>query len=297
MQYLKDTNILFIGGLMVAIAIEHWHLHKRIALRTLMLLGVKPALLMLGFMAVTSFLSMWISNTATTAMMIPIIEAVLEQLSSTDVEAEQTDLESGGPTNDLELETKSSKNELDSSDLISPSLEGIDTDQNGDSLPVTIQPMMKREDLNMYKALTLCVCYAASIGGTSTLTGTGPNLVLKGQLIQIFPESGEVVNFASWFAFSFPNMLIMFILCWLWLQALFLGLNFRKLWGWRIPVTPKEKRANDVIVREYKKLGPMSFAEKAVLILFVLVVLLWFTREPGFVRGWGYLFFKGNGKG
>ncbi|XP_060704325.1 Na(+)/citrate cotransporter-like [Hemiscyllium ocellatum] len=278
MQYLKDANILFIGGLMVAISIEHWHLHKRIALRTLMFLGVKPALLMLGFMAVTSFLSMWISNTATTAMMIPIIQAVLQQLTSSDVEAEQTDLESAGPTNDLELETKSSKNELDSSGLC-------------------IQPVMMSEDLNMYKALTLCVCYAASIGGTSTLTGTGPNLVLKGQLIQIFPESGEVVNFASWFAFSFPNMLIMFVLSWLWLQALFLGLNFRKLWGWRIPITPKEKRANDVIVREYKKLGPMSFAEKAVLVLFVLVVLLWFTREPGFVRGWGYLLFKSNGKG
>ncbi|XP_060703888.1 Na(+)/citrate cotransporter-like isoform X2 [Hemiscyllium ocellatum] len=298
MQYLQDTSAFFIGGLMVAIAIEHWHLHKRIALRTLMLLGVKPALLMLGFMAVTSFLSMWISNTATTAMMIPIIEAVLEQLSSADVEAEQTDLESAGPTNDLELETKSSKNELDSSDPIFSSVkEGNDPVRNGNVPTRSRHPKIKSEQMRIYKALTLCVCYAASIGGTGTLTGTVANMVLKGQVNQIFPESGEVVNFASWFAFSFPNMLIMFFLCWLWLQALFLGLNFRKLWGWRIPITPKEKRANDVIVREYKKLGPMSFAEKAVLVLFVLVVLLWFTREPGFVRGWGYLLFKSNGKG
>lgn len=54
----------------------------------------------------------------------------------------------------------------------------------------------------------------------------------------------------------------------------------------------KERAAFEVIRREHKQLGPLSFAEKAVTVLFVLLVVLWFTREPGFFQGWGNLAFS-----
>uniref|UniRef100_A0A7S4EWX3 Citrate transporter-like domain-containing protein n=1 Tax=Chrysotila carterae TaxID=13221 RepID=A0A7S4EWX3_CHRCT len=81
-QYFKDNNFLFFGGLVVAASLEAVHMHQRIALRVLLLFGTRPHQLLFGFMVGTAFLSMWMNNTATTAMMMPIAEAVLGQLES-----------------------------------------------------------------------------------------------------------------------------------------------------------------------------------------------------------------------
>jgi len=78
--YYNYIIFLFIGGFIIALALQKWNLHKRIALKILMLTGTSPAKILLGFMLATAFLSMWISNTATTMMMLPILLSVVGKL-------------------------------------------------------------------------------------------------------------------------------------------------------------------------------------------------------------------------
>ncbi|MEO8377397.1 MAG: SLC13 family permease, partial [Candidatus Sumerlaeota bacterium] len=79
-KYFDDVICLYLGGFLVAIAMERWNLHRRIALRILLMFGLKPRMILLGFMAATGFLSMWISNTASAMMMVPIGIAILLKL-------------------------------------------------------------------------------------------------------------------------------------------------------------------------------------------------------------------------
>jgi sodium-dependent dicarboxylate transporter 2/3/5 len=76
-SYASETNLLFLGGLMIASAVEHWGLHRRMALWIVWRFGRSPAGLVFGFMAATGLISAWISNAATTMMMLPIATAVL----------------------------------------------------------------------------------------------------------------------------------------------------------------------------------------------------------------------------
>ncbi|XP_017559756.1 solute carrier family 13 member 2 isoform X1 [Pygocentrus nattereri] len=280
--YLKDSNMLFIGGLLVAIAVEHWNLHKRIALKVLLIVGVRPALLMLGFMSVTAFLSMWISNTATTAMMVPIAQAVLEQLSNTEAERDERELREGRDNQAFEMaEVTTTKLPLDNF----TKQQSQDPESGYDLALEQRRKDREAKYLLLNKGMSLSVCYSASIGGTATLTGTTPNLILKGQMDDIFPENGDVINFASWFGFAFPNMVLMLVLSWLWLQCMYLGLNFKKSFGCGLN-TEMDREAYKVMKEEYKKLGNMKFAEVGILTIFVLLVVLWFSREPGFMPGW-----------
>ncbi|KAF3705462.1 Solute carrier family 13 member 5 Na(+)/citrate cotransporter [Channa argus] len=309
MQYLKDTNMLFVGGLMVAVAVEHWNLHKRIALRVLLLVGVRPALLMLGFMGVTAFLSMWISNTATTAMMVPIVQAILDQLHSKgDSEPPSkaqmraiphqkqgktiSSLRSQDVTGETETHTNTQDNtsseqkvkEMDGQETVKPVV--VCVEDVCCQMELEELSDMEDERMRMSKGLLLCVCYAASIGGIATLTGTGPNLVLMGQMGQLFPHNGDVINFASWFAFAFPTMVLTLTLAWFWLQFLYIGCNLRRTWGCGEVQSEKEQAVYKVIADEHRRLGPMSYGEVSVMALFILMVVLWFTRDPRFMDGW-----------
>lgn len=80
-SYGDETIFLFMGGFMIALAMEKWNLHRRIALTIISLIGTNMDRIVLGFMVATGFLSMWISNTATAMMMVPIGLAIIYQIS------------------------------------------------------------------------------------------------------------------------------------------------------------------------------------------------------------------------
>jgi sodium-dependent dicarboxylate transporter 2/3/5 len=83
--YANEVIFLFLGGFLLAASMQRWGLHKRLALMIMSAVGATPRRLILGFMLATAFLSMWISNTATAAMMLPIALAVSDLFAPRDL--------------------------------------------------------------------------------------------------------------------------------------------------------------------------------------------------------------------
>ncbi len=79
LNYSKPIIFIFLGGFLIALAMEKWNLHRRIALNIISITGTNMRQILLGFIAATGLLSMWISNTATTVMMLPIALSIISQ--------------------------------------------------------------------------------------------------------------------------------------------------------------------------------------------------------------------------
>ncbi|PIC20848.1 hypothetical protein B9Z55_025899 [Caenorhabditis nigoni] len=263
--YLPDTCFLFMGGLMVALAVEKCELHARIALFVLKTVGSEPARVMAGFMGVTGFLSMWISNTATTALMVPIVQSVITELVSNHRMEDLVAL----------CEAHQSNNRKHSIGMRRLSLPNENNEIKREEMDTAMSPREQR----MAKGLMLSVCFSANIGGAATITGTASNLVLIGQLNELFPGADTGVNFLSWLIFAFPMVFCCLIYCWCVLYLLYL----RGAPKGSIIVTRK-------LQQKYNELNNLSFAEISVVFCFALLLLLWILREPQVVPGWGDMF-------
>ncbi|XP_077560729.1 solute carrier family 13 member 2-like [Haemaphysalis longicornis] len=154
--YLNDIGMFGLCSLVTAGAVETSNLHQRIALKSLLVVGTSNVRLLLGFMLVTAFLSMWIPNTAATSIMAPIAMAIVDQMYSPDSQS-------------LDLEGHSNQAYVPDSD---------DTTSTGTAAAADFEPGSRQRVLRTTTLLS--VAYAANIGGTGSLTGTAPNLVLKG---------------------------------------------------------------------------------------------------------------------
>ncbi|XP_043729216.1 solute carrier family 13 member 1 isoform X1 [Cervus elaphus] len=313
--YFKDFHLLLIGVICLATSIEKWNLHKRIALRMVMMVGVNPAWLSLGFMSSTAFLSMWLSNTSTAAMVMPIVEAVAQQVISAEAEVEATQMSyfSGSTNQALEIDESINGQEANERKEKTKPVPGYSNDagkisskmelekgwQQSDQEGVLNGPQNSgtnsgskyrtKKDHMMCKLMCLCIAYSSTIGGLTTITGTSTNLIFAEHFNTRYPDC-DCINFGSWFVMSFPAAIIILLLSWIWLQWLFLGFNFKEMFQCGKPPTAKQKACAAFIKQEYQKLGPIRYQEIVTLVLFIVMALLWFSRDPGFVSGWSALF-------
>jgi sodium-dependent dicarboxylate transporter 2/3/5 len=228
-EYFDQIIFLFIGGFIVAIAMQRWNLHLRIALHILAVCGTNAKMLLLGAMLATAFLSMWVSNTAATMMMVTIILALLVTIEKTQIRPEE---------------------------------------------------ILQHKKLSI--ALMLGTAYSASIGGLATLVGTPPNLAFS-RIFELSFDNPPEISFISWMMFALPISICLLGITWFLLSVFYLR---------KINSSGIEK---EELLSLLRKLGPMSFAEKSVLIIFSALVVLWVTRSDiviGQYRflGWANLF-------
>jgi sodium-dependent dicarboxylate transporter 2/3/5 len=127
----------------------------------------------------------------------------------------------------------------------------------------------------------LGIAYACSLGGVATLVGTPPNLSFA-RIFQITFPTATPIAFGTWFMMGLPVSIVMIVIVWLVLTKIY----------FRVPADVTVDRS--IVDKEYKELGPMSFEEKSVLVIFFSTAFLWVFRKSlnlGFVSipGWSQL--------
>jgi di/tricarboxylate transporter len=158
-------------------------------------------------MSVTGFLSVWISNTATTSMILPIVISIVKQIVRIDprfkkdpkkIEIYELETISGTQLKNTETE---SENELE-----------VATDaHHAEELTDEIL-FESNEAKKMLKGFCLSITYAATIGGTASLIGTSSNVVFKNHFDKFHPN--DSMNFLTFMLYSFPISLVLTLLCW-----------------------------------------------------------------------------------
>jgi len=160
--YASHLIFLFMGGFVIALAMQRWKLDRRLANTVLALVGQNPYFIIAGFMIATALLSGFISNTATTAVMLPIGLSIIAMYG-----------------NNIEGKTQN------------------------------------KDQHNFAKCVMLGIAYAASIGGTSTIIGTAPNLFLASFLEESISEQYQrEISFVDWISLAAPLVVVFLPITW-----------------------------------------------------------------------------------
>ena len=175
-NYGNDIIFLFMGGFLLALGMQRWNLHRRIALLVLRSMGSRTNALIAGFMIATGFLSMWVSNTATAVMMLPIgISVLLLVKKITDGEDPAETIENGSETEASEAD------------------------------------VAEVSKTNFGTGLMLAIAYSASIGSLGTIIGTPPNALLAAHMSATHDLN---LGFGRWMLVGVPLSIVLMIGAW-----------------------------------------------------------------------------------
>lgn len=251
--YFKESNFIFFGGVTLALAVEKSNLHSRIALRSVLLFGTDPRWLMLGLMSSGMLLSFWIPNAGLTAMLLPIVQGVLDEILPIDDDVEN------GEAATIALVDKSSTEKIKSDECINYAYRR-----------------------RVRTAMFLAISYSVGFGGTGTLIASGAPITMKGIIDGLYGSNTEL-NFATWMVVGVPIAVINTLLSWVWLQTYFLGCSeFCK----RGEGNSQKEGVESKMQEQYRKLGPLTYHEKSTITLFSLFILICFFKKPQFLPGW-----------
>lgn len=224
--YANPIIFLFMGGFMIALGLEKHNLHQRIALNMIRVTGTSANGIILGFMLATALLSMWISNTATTVMMLPIATSVISTLLPGDI---------------------------------------------GNS-----SQRCPAAEKKFALGLMLSIAYAANIGGSMTLIGTPPNVVMVGYLKELINFE---MAFSQWLSIGIPAGAAMLTITYLLITRLLFASDIKDIEG-----------SDALIDEKLTALGSFSKAETLVTIIFALTVCCWiFKPQLNELIGWPLL--------
>jgi sodium-dependent dicarboxylate transporter 2/3/5 len=252
-KYMNDTVVLMLGTFILALGIERFSLHKRIALKILLFFGgnpMDPRLVLLGFCIGPAFISMWMSNSAAAVMMIPMATGVLKHLND---EEDPNALLCRQCSRTFSRIHMKLDHGIGSTEVYNYDDDIVDPEaaSRGKLVARGVVPEKVKRDFQV--AVILAITYATAIGGLATLTGCGPNLVLPGTYSGRFPDAPKV-TYLKWMMFALPLALPFLIFEWLLLCWLFCPLS-------SVPII-ESKLSRTMMEQEYLALGPMNFAEK-----------------------------------
>ncbi|CAF1207164.1 unnamed protein product [Adineta steineri] len=297
LNYFKDITTMFVGIMILAYAMEHVGLHRRLALLVLRYVGSSIIWSMAGLMVVTAFLSMWINNSAAANIMIPTAIAIVDELQKHEQSTKTTILTTGNDNylseTDDTIESTSNLNEQATGNSFL--LDKIVVVLNSSSSGTTSHSNQTKNQVNYEQVkigFLIAVAFSAAIGGMMTLVGTGPNIFVKGFTDQYYSSGGIIfqISFANFLLWGLPIGIVMLVLCWLWLQIVYNRRGLFRCKRSNINETESRKDLKSLLKQQYKDLGPVSWQEGTVSVLFIVVVLLWITRDFSSVRGWDALF-------